>query len=71
VKIANDDAVVKEWLMMIKVACDPASPFAGMVDISGLMKLPLPTQKRIFDAMTVEERGHMKALYGPKDGVTP
>lgn len=69
-KKVKDDAVVDEWLMMIKVACDPASPFAGMIDISGLMKLPLPTQKRIFDSMTVAERDQMKALYGPKDGQT-
>ena len=67
----NDDAVVNEWLVMIRIACDPASPFAGMVDISGLLKLPLPTQKRIYDFLTVGERDQMKALYGPKDGRTP
>lgn len=65
----SESAVVKEWLVMIQIACDADSPFAGMVDLSSIHTLPLSTQRLIFDAMTQEQRDRMKLLYGPKEGV--
>jgi hypothetical protein len=64
----SEEAVVKEWLMVIKVACDADSPFAGMVDLSGIFSLPITTQRKIYDAMSQDERDRMKSLYAPKDG---
>lgn len=45
---------VKEWVAVIRVAVDPASPFAGMVDLSELLKLPVVDQKQIFAALPEE-----------------
>lgn len=69
-KIANEDAVVEEWRVMLAIALDGDSPFAGMVDISGLLKLPLPTQRRIHEAMTPEQRDQMRKLYGAETSQT-
>lgn len=64
----SEDVVVQEWLSVIKIAIDANSPFAGMVDLREIVSLPLPTQKKIYDAMTPAERDRMKELYGPKGG---
>lgn len=66
----SEDAVVQEWLMVIKVACDADSPFAGMVDLAPIFKLPLTTQRKIHDAMSAAEREQMRKLYGPKEGAS-
>ncbi len=36
----------------LRMACDPASPFFGMIDFqTGLLALPIPEQHRIYDSM--------------------
>ena len=64
----SEEAVVQEWLTVIKVACDADSPFAGMVDLSGIFSLPIQTQRKIHDAMSEDEKAQMKKLYAPKQG---
>lgn len=56
--------VVEEWVMVIRVAIDDQSPFQGLVDLTEIFDLPLDTQQAIFDALTVEQRAQLKAIYG-------
>lgn len=60
----KDDATVKEWLTMLMVATDADSPFAGMVDLTGIFALPHHVQQRIHDAMTPAQLGRLRELYG-------
>ena len=53
-----------DWVNLIKIASDPASPFKGMVDLQGLFALPLPMQWEIFNALTDKEKVELKAVYG-------
>ena len=66
----SEETVVKEWLTVIKVACDADSPFAGMVDLSGIFSLPIQTQRKIHDSMSDDEKNQMKKLYAPQESVS-
>jgi len=61
------DATVDEWLMMFQIACDPQSPFAGMVDLTGIFELPLAVQQQIYDRLAPNQIELIKKLYGPKE----
>jgi len=53
------DEQVNEHLTTLRVACDPRSPFHGMVNFKsegGLLSLPIPQQQQIFDAMPKDLR---------------
>lgn len=67
----NDDTTVREWLTMLRIATDADSPFAGMVDLTGIFALPLYVQQRIHDAMTPAQLDRLRELYGApkKDAV--
>lgn len=59
----SEDTVVEEWIATIAAACDENSPFAGMVDLSPVHRLPLPVQKRIFMGLTPKQNAAMRRLY--------
>ena len=61
------DATVEEWLMMLRIACDPDSPFVGMVDLTGIFKLPLEVQRAIHARLTPDQLDLIKKYYGPKE----
>lgn len=63
-KAKSDDAVVAEWLAVMAIATDRDSPFAGMVDLTEIFKLPIHVQRRIHDAMTPEQLERLTELYG-------
>lgn len=63
----TDEATVEEWLTMLAVSCDPESPFAGMVDLSGIFALPLEVQRKIYDRLTPGQIELIKRYYGPKE----
>jgi len=44
----------------LRMACDPRSPFFGMVDFAELLALPVPDQQAIYDAMPPDLRGHVE-----------
>jgi hypothetical protein len=60
------ESTTHDWLTVIKIAIAEDSPFKGMVDLTGIFKLPIATQQAIFDALLPEERDRLKELYGPK-----
>ena len=60
---------VREWLTMIKIATDEDSPFAGMIDLTSIFKLPRTTQKIIYDALPEDTKARLKELYGNKEAV--
>lgn len=62
----NTETIVNEWLSVIHVACDPGSPFAGMVDLTEIFKLPLEVQRKIHAALTPVQLDWMKHFYGEK-----
>jgi hypothetical protein len=59
----NDNEIVKEWVMMIKMAIDEKSPFRGMVDLTGIFGLPMDLQHAIHEQLSPEECDTMKELY--------
>jgi hypothetical protein len=63
----SEDAVVQEWLMVLKVATDTDSPFCGMVDLREIFELPRATQWKIFDQLTAEQKERLQAVYGTEE----
>jgi hypothetical protein len=59
---------VDEWLTVLAIACDPDSPFAGMVDLTGIFKLPLAVQQQIYDRLEPHQIELIKRFYGAKEG---
>jgi hypothetical protein len=64
----TEETTVNEWLTVIHMACDPDSPFTGMIDLTEIFNLPLEIQKKIHAALTPVQLECMKKLYGPKEG---
>jgi hypothetical protein len=64
-KVSWTSGDVETHLATIRVAIDKDSPFCGMIDLRGLLSLPLPLQHAIHDRMTVAERDRMAEVYGP------
>jgi len=62
------DATVDEWLTVLSIACDPESPFVGMVDLTDIFKLPLAVQQQIYDRLAPNQIELIKKFYGPKEG---
>jgi hypothetical protein len=61
------ESTVKEWLVMLEIACDPESPFAGMVDLSGIFELPIDVQREIHSRLEPRQLELIKKFYGPKE----
>jgi hypothetical protein len=61
------ETTVREWLMVMKIACDEDSPFCGQVDLTKIFSLPIETQRAIHDALTPLQRERLKEVYGPKE----
>jgi len=56
------DEQVKEHHATLRVACDPKSPFYGMINFSdGLLSLPIHQQQQIYDAMPDDLRKMVEA----------
>lgn len=60
----DDEMLVLLWVRRIREAIDESSPFAGMADLRGIAKLPLPVQKRIHESLTPEQERTYRRLYG-------
>ena len=60
----DDEMLVLLWVRRIREAIDESSPFAGMADLRGIAKLPLPVQKRIHESLTPDQAAAYRRLYG-------
>jgi hypothetical protein len=55
---------IAEHHSVLRIACDPNSPFYGMVDFGeegGLLSLPIPQQHQIYNAMPPDLRAMVEA----------
>lgn len=60
----TEQSIVNDWLLIIRVACDPESPFAGLVDLTEIFRLPLETQQKIHAALEPHQLELMRKYYG-------
>lgn len=50
--MALTEEQIFEHLAAIQIACDPKSPFYGMINFTdGLLALPIPEQQQVYDRM--------------------
>jgi len=59
-------AKVQDWVMVFRIASDPDSPFAGMVDLTDIFKEPIELQKAVHAKLTPEQLENIQKLYGKR-----
>lgn len=60
------DAKVDDWVRMFRIGSDPDSPFAGMVDLTGIFKEPIELQRAVHAKLTPEQLDRVQKLYGKR-----
>ena len=56
------DEEIAEHHVALRIACDPSSPFYGMVSFEdSLLSLPIPQQHQIYNAMSDDLREMVEA----------